>query len=441
MAENRRRRGPALLRASERRQEVRIGFTTAILDRLDDFVTPTGQTRSSIVCRLSPSGLTSWKKDGAVSLLPDLHSEAEVAERFKTTVRVIRERARAQGLGRTIGRTRWFTPDEALALMEPSCSSFQNGKICRAGMSGGLISEVAIDASTKTSNKADAQRFKTDLEVKIAQSAGRKHSVATFAEAADLYLEFRRPKKADRGFIERLCAVIGEQPLAEIRQHILVQAANVLYPQGTPATKNRQAFGPAAAILHYAADNDLCPYIRVKKLKEKRPEPRALSKEDAARLIAASDGRLRLLLVFLFSQGWRISDALRLQWQDVDLSAATVRYHVSKTDEWLTMPLSLTVFNALRTEPTRTGRVFPWGNKSNLYRDLRAVCRKAEVFFTPHMARHSFATWLASEGVSAKEIMEAGAWRDHKSVMRYTNVDERRVRATVNLIQVLVQTP
>jgi len=43
----------------------------------------------------------------------------------------------------------------------------------------------------------------------------------------------------------------------------LVDAASALYPGCTAATWNRCVFTPAAAILHHAAANDLCPYVRV----------------------------------------------------------------------------------------------------------------------------------------------------------------------------------
>jgi integrase len=305
----------------------------------------------------------------------------------------------------------------------------------------GTLHGRSIYASTKERDKAGARRFKTALEIKLAQSTDRKCNAATFQEAAALYLEFRRPQKYDWVAIERLCAVIGGRLLADIRQHVLVDAANIIYPHCSPETQNRKALMLAAAVLHYAAENDLCPYIRVKKLKEKRPEPRAMRKEDAARLIAAADGKLKLLLVFLFSQGWRISDALRLQWQDINFAEAKVRYHIAKTDEWRETPLHLTTLNTLRNEAAQDaapqiGRVFPWRGKTSLYRVLQPLCRKAAIFFTPHMARHSFATWLNAEGASTKEIMEAGGWRDHKSVMRYTHVDERRVRATINRIKI-----
>lgn len=302
----------------------------------------------------------------------------------------------------------------------------------------GTFAGRTVYASTKERDKADARRFKESLEVEFARSAGQKCHAATFQDAARLYLEAKPHSRGSwRANVERLCAVIGDRLLIDIRQHVLVDAANALYPRCSPESKNSLVFAPAAAVLHYAAECDLCPHIRVKKLKEKRPEPRALRKEDAARLIAAADGKLKLLLVFLFTQGWRIGDTLRLQWQDIDLTGATVWYRISKTDEAMSMPLNLVVLNMLRDEPQpRVGRVFPWRGASGVYRHLRPLCDRTGIFFTPHMARHSFATWLAADGASDLEIMKAGAWRDHRSVMRYTSVDVRRVRATINKIRI-----
>ena len=301
----------------------------------------------------------------------------------------------------------------------------------------GTFAGRTINASSKARDKAAARRFKDELESKLADAANRKRRPVTFREAAQLYLEFRRPQRRDENAIRRLVAVIGDKMLPDIRQHILIEAANALYPKCTPETKNRQALTLAAAILHYAAENDLCPLIRVRKLKEKQPEARAVTKDQAAVLIEAAEGKLRLLLIFLFCQGWRISDALRLAWQDIDLEHAVVRYRVAKIDEWRSMPLHLRVTDALIavTSDERVGRVFPWRTKYGVYKRLRAVSKSVGFRFTPHMARHSFATWLVNEGVTIADLMEAGGWRDHKSVLRYARVDQNRVRATINKIK------
>jgi len=295
----------------------------------------------------------------------------------------------------------------------------------------------SIYASTKARDKADARRFKTDLELKIAQSAGRKRGAATFKEAAALYLE-AKPGVARqwRVSINKLCDVIGDRFLADIRQFVLVDAANFLYPHCQPISKNCRVFTPAAAVLHYAAENNLCPHIKVKKMKEKKPEPRGKRKDEAARLIAGAEGKFKFLLVFLFYQGWRIADTLRLQWQDINLTEESVRYHITKTDEWLEMPLHPVVLRMLREEGPGVGFVFPWRGRTSVYIRLKKLCKDTGIYFTPHMARHSFATWLNAEGASVFEIMKAGGWRDHRSVFRYTNVDMPRVRATINKLRI-----
>ena len=203
----------------------------------------------------------------------------------------------------------------------------------------GTLYGRTVEASTKARDKKSAQRFKERFEIELAKADAEKRSPATFRLAAEQYKAYRKPGKQDDGWINKLVSVIGEYNLSDIRQHILIDAANELYPRTAPATRNRQALVIAASILHYAAENNLCPYIRVKKLKEKSPEPRALSKDQAMILIENANGPLRAILIWLFYQGWRISDILRVKWSDIDTKTATVKYRISKTDDWRKMPL------------------------------------------------------------------------------------------------------
>ncbi len=63
---------------------------------------------------------------------------------------------------------------------------------------------------------------------------------------------------------------------------------------------------------------------------------------------------------------------------------------------------------------------------------LSALCRRLGLAFTPHVARHSFATWLVDAGVNLRDVMDAGGWSDHKSVFRYAGSNVERVRKAVN---------
>lgn len=299
----------------------------------------------------------------------------------------------------------------------------------------GTLRGQYVYASTKETDKAAAGRFKEQLEDRIIRAGSLQRHDITFSRAADLYVEYRRPSRADAGFIRRIVALLGDQLIGDIRQHIVVETANALYDGLSPATKNRNVVGPVAAVIHYAAENELCPYIKIRKFKEKRAEPRWLSQEDAERLIAASAGDMRRLLIFLFCQGWRISDALALRWENIDWSAGSVRYHVKKLDEWRTIPLHGRVLTMLGPLKQDVGAVFPWSDRSSVYRPLRKLCKACGVAFTPHRARHSFATWLVNDGATLPDVMEAGGWLDHKSVLRYARLNQERVRSTINRIK------
>lgn len=288
--------------------------------------------------------------------------------------------------------------------------------------------------STKARDQKAARKFKEQFELGLLKQEAANQRPGDFRLAAEMYVGFRKPALRDRRWIDKLVDLIGDVELANIRQNTLVSAANQLYPRATPETKNRQAMGVASSILHYAAECDLCPYIRVRKFKEKTPEARALPRADAERLILAAEGEMQTLLIWLFHQGWRVSDTLRLRWDDIDMAAETARYHISKTDDWRVMPLHPRVMASLSAIGPGQGKIFHWSDKSNLYRDLKPFCKRVGVEFTPHMARHSFATWLANDGVSPLELMEAGGWRDHKSVMRYAKLDPTRVRSIINRI-------
>ncbi len=81
-------------------------------------------------------------------------------------------------------------------------------------------------------------------------------------------------------------------------------------------------------VLDCAIDHGLLATNPVPKVKgpksEKRPG-RHLSPNEAKQLVGAcAKARYGVVVALLFAQGWRISEALGLAWQDVDLDAATV---------------------------------------------------------------------------------------------------------------------
>jgi hypothetical protein len=122
----------------------------------------------------------------------------------------------------------------------------------------GTLRGIRVEESTGVdlANRAGAEevRAKREAEILAASIYGRR-VVATFAEAAVSYLE----NGGNKRFLAPIVKHFGTTPLAQIDQLALDRAARKLYPKGSPATRNRQFFTPASAVLHHAARRGLCP--------------------------------------------------------------------------------------------------------------------------------------------------------------------------------------
>lgn len=259
----------------------------------------------------------------------------------------------------------------------------------------------------------------------------------TFATAASLYAEFRGldlslPRERDAQRIQRLNVVLGKRMISDIRQADLVDAANILCPNLAPQTKNREVMRIAAAVLHYAAQNDYCEWRRIRLFKEPRPRTRAVSMEVASTLIdAAPEGKRRLLLLWLFHHGTRITQTLSITWETgISLQEQVFRIYDKKGNRWREFPLHPELIEELSAIPVeeRRGRLWPWRSKSGVYWWLRPLVRQLKISFTPHMARHTLGRRLNESGAALRMIMDALGHDDPKSSIRYQSSDIEMVR-------------
>jgi integrase len=291
----------------------------------------------------------------------------------------------------------------------------------------GKINGRYYEISTRTRDKVAAQRIKADAEARI-RASGQATNRLTFGEAVDRYIARFDPGTDDLRRLNALKATIGQRPVDEIRQDDLTEAANKLCPGYQNSSKNRNIIVPAAAVLHYAAENEWCPYRRFAKYREPKPVTRSLKEADAAKLLKAASGKPRLLLLWLFFQGNRISEALSVEGKYLDLKRGVGKVWIGKTQQWREFVLDARVVAELKTQGMDEGKVFPWANRWAAYKALAPTIRESRVRFTPHMARHSLGTWLASAGASQRLIQEALGHADMKSSARYQAAEVKAVR-------------
>src|SRR5690606_19308832 len=140
--------------------------------------------------------------------------------------------------------------------------------------------------------------------------------------------------------------------------------------------------------------------------------------------------RIRPLVVFLFSTGCRLGEALSLDWRNVDLKRRRVVFEDTKNDDDRGAVLTERAFLELANLDHREGLVFPIPRPS-VYYPWALMCKAAGVKnFRPHDCRHTWATWMRAEaGLDLRGLMQAGGWRDHKSVIRYTHVNPDDLKA------------
>lgn len=311
----------------------------------------------------------------------------------------------------------------------------------------GTIRGIRIEESTGTSERRIAEEIRAKREAELlAQSVYGRRATATFAEAALSYLENGGSKR----FLQPVIKHFGTTPLAQIDQDAIDRGARKLFPNATAATRNRQFYTPASAVLHHAARRGWCSLPVIERPEAPPERVRWLTIEEADRLIEASSEHLRPLLIFLFYTGARAGEALWLDWRDVDLSRAHVAFPKTKNGEARGVPLHPRVVAELANLKHRKGEVFrrPDGEPyerpkknddtsagSRIATAFAGACRRAGVTdFHPHDCRHTWATWHYAANRDLGALQRLGGWKSVRMVMRYAHVNVAELSHTINAL-------
>ena len=309
----------------------------------------------------------------------------------------------------------------------------------------GTLRGIRVEESTGVSDRRAAEEIRAKREAEVlAQSVYGRRAVATFAEAAVSYLEHGGSTR----FIEPVIKYFGTTPLAQIDQDALDRGARKLFPKTSPATRNRQFYTPASAVLWHAARRAWCSAPIIERPEESAGRIRWLSLAEADRLIDACSDHLKPLVVFMLYTGARVGEALWLDWRDVDLSRAHVTFPKTKNGEARGVTLHPRVIAALANLPGRNAEVFRRPDGLPYTRPLvqndtsagtrsktafKAACRRARIpDFHPHDCRHTWATWHYAANRDIGALQRLGGWRSVRMVMRYAHVNVDELAATIN---------
>lgn len=139
--------------------------------------------------------------------------------------------------------------------------------------------------------------------------------------------------------------------------------------------------------------------------------------------------RAAFLLCF---HGRRVSEALQLQWQDIDFgnNTYTVRGHTSKVNTDMTFKLPSDVMEALLEFRDIRGQVFPFKSIDRQYYKIREATGIKE--FTAHWMRNLSVSALASMGVSSMHLSAMLGHQDGNTIRKYLSLQREASTEVTN---------
>jgi integrase/recombinase XerD len=264
----------------------------------------------------------------------------------------------------------------------------------------------------------------------------------------------RSPRTVDayRRDLGRLAECL-DKPLATATVEELEEYTAGLRADGlSPATIARRTAAARSFFRHLQlmgtrTDN---PAAAVALPRRARTLPRTLSPGEAERLIAAANGvapralRDRALVELLYGAGLRVSEAVGLDKNGVDLDDRLVRV-IGKGDKERVVPVGRQAVEALRRYLARGRPYLDRRHRPELFlnarggpltrsgaflvlRRLAAVAGLEPDRVHPHLLRHSFATHLLEGGADLRSVQEMLGHADLATTELYTHVSDRRRR-------------
>ncbi|HET7354315.1 MAG TPA: tyrosine recombinase [Gaiellaceae bacterium] len=261
-----------------------------------------------------------------------------------------------------------------------------------------------------------------------------------------------RTVEAYRRDLAHLAGWLGRSPADASTDDLAAYVAQLRADGLAPTTIARRlaavrAFFRHQVLLGSRTDN---PAATVELPKRRRKLPRTLSPAEVERLLEAAAGttpvafRDRAIGELLYGAGLRVSEAVALDRQSVDLEHRLVRC-LGKGSKERVVPIGREAAEALRLYLARGRPFLERRNRQELFLNARGgPLTRAGVFLIlrrlaekagleperihPHLLRHSFATHLLEGGADLRAVQEMLGHADLATTELYTHVSDRRRR-------------
>ena len=171
--------------------------------------------------------------------------------------------------------------------------------------------------------------------------------------------------------------------------------------------------------------------------------PSVLNKEEIESMFRATDNlKHKLILLFLFYTGARLSELINLKLQDLDFERKTIHIKSAKGDRQRVVFLHDKLIEALNFYGIRNEGYLFESNMKKKYSEesiqliVKNAARKAGIIkiVTPHTLRHSFATHLLEAGADIRHIQKLLGHSSLQTTQIYTHVANKDIKKLANLM-------
>lgn len=312
----------------------------------------------------------------------------------------------------------------------------------------GTVAGQRIRESTGLVQRAQAEvaRVRRETELIERQIYGSA-ATRTFAEAALAYLETGGEARFLGPILDHFGATTR---VVDIKQSDIDRCAKSIYPGGAPGTINRQIITPISAVLrlHYQSEGKSPPVLR--RRREPKGRIRWLSPEEAERLIEAAaaltlprhsapEPYTLAKIAFLLGTGCRTGECF---------AADVAHFHASAGQWWIPglapgagktasaarmvrlpararalmgdLPADGAAFRTPYGKPIQPGMGSGGQMAAAFGRARAAAGLGADV--TPHVLRHTWATWFYAQTRDFGALMDQGGWSGANTANRYRKI-------------------
>lgn len=303
----------------------------------------------------------------------------------------------------------------------------------------GTVAGQRVRRRAQSNNLALAREEASAIEAEILRSAwhGERRGTRTLAEAIVSYLEAVQRTESTKARLRRIRSALGDVPLSKIDQDVAARLKNEMLRAGAgPATYTREVIVPLRALMLHAHKRGWCAPPQFAVPRQPPGRTRFFTPDEVERLISAAAEHIRPLILFLVGTGARMSEALELEWRDVDLIGRRAILWRTKNGRRRVAMLPPRVCLRLALLPNRAGRVFttplsgepyaarPGQTGGQIKTAWRGAIRRAglDQELTPHDLRHTWATWHYALHKDLLALKEAGGWSSVALVERYAHL-------------------